>query len=95
MAAYLIVDLDVKDAKGFDAYRQEVGPTIAQFGGKPVIRNGAFEVLEGNWKPKSVVMLEFPSMDALKRWYNSPEYKPLIAKRQAAAAGNLIAVEGL
>jgi uncharacterized protein (DUF1330 family) len=95
MAAYLIVDLDVKDANGFEAYRREVGPIIAKFGGTPVVRNGAFEVLEGNWKPKSLVVLEFPSMDALKRWYNSPEYKPLIAKRQAAAVANLVAVEGL
>lgn len=95
MAAYLIVDLDIKDANGFEAYRREVGPTIAKHGGKAVVRNGAFEVLEGNWTPKSVVILEFPSMEALKGWYKSPEYKPLIAMRKAAAATNLVAVEGL
>jgi uncharacterized protein (DUF1330 family) len=95
MAAYLIVDLDVKDQNGFEEYRRGVGPTIAAHGGKAIVRNGAFQVLEGKWTPKSVVVLEFPSMDALKGWYNSPEYKPLIAKRQAAAVANLVAVEGI
>ena len=52
-------------------------------------------MIEGTWNPTRVVVLEFPSMDALKRWYNSPEYRPLIAERKAAAAGHLIAVEGL
>ncbi|MBF6569317.1 MAG: DUF1330 domain-containing protein [Candidatus Binataceae bacterium] len=95
MSAYLIVDLDIKNPEAFAEYRRDVGATIAQYGGKPIVRNGPFEVFEGNWKPKSVVVLEFPSMDAIKRWYNSPEYKPLIAKRQSASAANMIAVEGL
>lgn len=95
MAAYLIVDLEVKNPEGFAEYARAVGPTFTPYGGKVVVRRGAFEVLEGNWTPKSVVMIEFPSMDALKRWYNSAEYKPLIAKRQSAAAGNIIAVEGV
>ena len=94
MAAYVIVDLDVKDQNGFEEYRRAVGPTIAQHGGKAIVRNGRFEVLEGKWTPKSVVILEFPSMEALKGWYNSPEYKPLIAKRQSASVANLVAVEG-
>jgi uncharacterized protein (DUF1330 family) len=95
MPAYIIVDLDVKDQARFDEYRRAVGPTIAQYGGKPLVRNGRFEVLEGSWTPKGVVVLEFPSIDAAKRWYNSPEYKPLIAKRQAASSANLIVVEGV
>ena len=95
MAAYVIVDLDVKNEAGLTNYRAKVGDTLAKYGGKFLVRGGAWEALEGDWRPKRVVLLEFPSMDALKRWYNSPEYRPLIAERKAAAGGPLIAVEGV
>jgi len=95
MAAYLIVDLDVKNPAGYDDYRREVPATVAKYGGRFVVRGGAMEVLEGDWNPKRVVVLEFPSMDALKRWYHSDDYKPLIALRQKHSTGNLIAVEGV
>jgi uncharacterized protein (DUF1330 family) len=95
MAAYLVVDLDVRNPAAFQAYAAKAAPTFAKYGGKYVVRGGTHEVLEGAWRPKRVVMLEFPSMDALKRWYNSPEYHPLIAERQAAAGGSVIAVEGV
>ena len=94
MAAYLLADLDVKDAAGIANYRDKVGGTITKYGGRFVVRGGAHEVLEGDWRPTRLVILEFPNMDALKRWYHSPEYKPLIALRQKASRGRVIAVEG-
>ncbi len=95
MAAYVIVDLDVKDPTAYESYRREVPATLAKYGGRFLVRGGQFQVLEGDWAPKRVVVLEFPSMDALQRWYRSDDYKPLIAQRQRAAAANLIAVDGL
>jgi uncharacterized protein (DUF1330 family) len=95
MAAYVIVDLDVRDAGALDNYRRAVPGTVAKYGGRFIVRGGAFEVLEGDWTPKRVVVLEFPSMDALKRWYRSDEYKPLLAERQRHSKANLIAVEGV
>jgi uncharacterized protein (DUF1330 family) len=94
MAAYLIVDVEVTDANAYDAYRREVPATIAKYGGRFLVRGGAFEVLEGGWQPKRMVVLEFPTMEALKRWYHSEEYRPLIARRRKASRGNVIAVEG-
>lgn len=94
MAAYLIVDIDVKNVAGYDEYRRQVPPTVAKYGGRFIVRGGASEVLEGDWAPKRVVVVEFPTMDALKRWYNSPEYKPLITLRQSHSSGGVIAVEG-
>lgn len=94
MAAYLIGEIDVTNSAGYDEYRRQVPATIAKYGGRFVVRGGASEALEGDWAPKRVVVLEFPTMDALKRWYHSADYKPLIALRQANAAGKLIAVEG-
>ena len=95
MAAYVIVDLDVKDADALENYRRQVPATVAKYGGRFIVRGGAFEVLEGNWTPKRVVVLEFPSMDALKRWYRSDDYKPLIAERQRHSKGDIIAVDGV
>jgi len=94
MAAYVIADLDVKNSAALENYRAKVPETIAKYGGRFLVRGGAHEVAEGAWTPTRLVVLEFPSMDAAKRWYNSPEYKPLIAERKAAAATDLILVEG-
>jgi uncharacterized protein (DUF1330 family) len=94
MAAYLIVDIHVKNPDGYDEYRRQVPATLAKYGGRFVVRGGTTETLEGDWMPKRVVVVEFPTMDALKRWYASPEYKPLIALRQQHSSGDVIAVEG-
>jgi uncharacterized protein (DUF1330 family) len=94
MAAYIIVDINVKNPDGYDEYRRQVPATLAKYGGRFVVRGGASETLEGDWAPKRVVVVEFPTMEALKRWYTSPEYKPLIALRQQHSSGDVIAVEG-
>jgi len=95
MAAYVIVDLDVKDANAFESYRREVPAVIEKYGGRYLVRGGACEVVEGDWTPKRVVVLEFPTMAALQRWYHSEDYRPLRAQRLACTAANIIAVEGL
>lgn len=94
MAAYLIVDIDVTDTALYDSYRRDVPATVARYGGRFVVRGGPFEVLEGGWQPKRVIVVEFPTMDALKQWYHSADYKPLLDRRQQASRGNVIAVEG-
>jgi uncharacterized protein (DUF1330 family) len=94
MAAYLIVDLEVHDPEKIAEYRRAAGPTVVKHGGRLLARNGA-EVLEGSWTPKELIIIEFPSMQELKNWYNSEEYRPLIDVRKAAARGNLIAIEGV
>ena len=94
MAAYLIADIEVTNPAGYDEYRRQVPATVEKYGGRFVVRGGASETLEGDWGPKRVVVLEFPTMDALKRWYNSAEYKPLIALRQKSTRGSLLLVQG-
>lgn len=94
MAAYLIADVDVRDPALYDEYRKQVKATIEQYGGKFLVRGGAHEILEGEGVVHRAVVLEFPSMDALRRWYHSPEYAPLITLRQKASKGLLFAVEG-
>jgi uncharacterized protein (DUF1330 family) len=94
MTAYVIADIEVNDAATYDEYRRQVAPTVTKYGGRFAVRGGKIDMLEGDWDPKRIVVVEFPTMDALKRWYHSDEYKPLIALRQKAATGSLIAVEG-
>jgi uncharacterized protein (DUF1330 family) len=94
MPAYFIVDLEVTDAAGFDEYRKLVPDTIAKYGGRYLVRGGRTETLEGDWQPQRVVVLEFPSVEQAKRWYNSEEYRDPKALRWRTAKANLILVEG-
>jgi uncharacterized protein (DUF1330 family) len=95
MTAYVIADVEVLDATGYEAYRQQVPATIAAYGGRYLARGGAIEVLEGSWSPRRCVILEFPSMALLKAWWDSPEYQPLRAIRERTTRSNLVATEGL
>jgi uncharacterized protein (DUF1330 family) len=95
MAAYFVVDTDVTDAAGIEEYRRQVPPLIAKHGGRYLVRGGAFDVLEGQWKPKRLALIEFPSVARAKEFYNSKEYHEIIGLRQKAARTNLVLVEGL
>jgi uncharacterized protein (DUF1330 family) len=95
MAAYIVVDIDVHDAPGLEEYRRLVPGTITKYGGRFIVRGGAFQVLEGSWQPKRMVLLEFPSTEQAKRWYDSEEYRPLKAMRLKASTSNLVLVDGV
>ncbi len=95
MLAYVIVDIEVTDPVSFERYKNEVGTNIAAFGGRYLTRGGATEVLEGNWTPRILVILEFPTMARLKEWYKSPEYAPLLSLRKASSSSNLVITEGI
>jgi uncharacterized protein (DUF1330 family) len=94
MKGYLIADVDVKDAAAYEEYRKLVPATIAKYGGTYLVRGGAHEVLEGDWKPARVVVLEFPSVDAARRWYFSEEYRPAKEIRFRAAISRALIVAG-
>ena len=95
MPAYFIVDVEVTDPAGFEEYRQLVPGTVQKYGGRFLVRGGAVETLEGNWHPKRVVVLEFPSLEQAKRWYNSEDYRDPKALRFKTAKSKLILVEGI
>ena len=95
MPAYLFANIEVTDPALYEEYRKGVPATIAQYGGRYVARGGAAEGLEGGYAPKRVVLLEFPSLERAKAWWDSPEYRPLRAIRQRASRGDLILVDGL
>jgi uncharacterized protein (DUF1330 family) len=95
MPAYVITYLEVTDPEAFQAYRNVAGPTFAPYGGRPIVVDGQFEVLEGMVEPKSVVVIEFEGMEQARRWYASPEYAKTIPMRQSAANASLVLVEGV
>lgn len=93
MPAYLVADiLEVTDPDTMAKYADATGPIVDQYGGRFVVAAPA-EVLEGDWKPGRIVILEFDDMAALKRWYGSPEYQDVLPLRLDASRGNVIAVE--
>jgi uncharacterized protein (DUF1330 family) len=94
MAAYVIVEVDIKDTQLFAEYGKGVPGTIAAYGGKYLVRGGHSETKEGGWAPKRLVVLEFPSLERARSWYDSPEYKPLLAMRLKAASSKMVFVEG-
>jgi uncharacterized protein (DUF1330 family) len=97
MPAYVIAEHVTTDAAKFEEYRTKAAPIIAKHGGRYLTKSGSHRLLEGgHWKPERVVIIEFPDMDSLNRWHNSPEYQPLIALRHACTSGldMVFALEG-
>lgn len=95
MSAYVIVEVEITDPQLFQQYGKAVPASIAAYGGKYLVRGGAVQTKEGGWAPKRVVILEFASMAQARKWYDSPEYEPLLALRLKAANSKLIMVEGV
>jgi uncharacterized protein (DUF1330 family) len=95
MAAYVIAEVTITDLPGYDAYRQMVPATVAKYGGKFVVRGGQLEMLEGNWAPKRLVVIEFENAERAKQWWASEDYREAKALRQRTAQTNMIVIEGV
>jgi uncharacterized protein (DUF1330 family) len=95
MAAYFVVELEITNMDAMSPYREAVGATLTQYGGRFLVRGGATELIEGGPEPKRIVILEFPDTAAAKRWYNSPEYQKILPNRLANSTSRVILVEGI
>ena len=95
MPAYLIaICRNVRERQGLEDYWANVGPTFEGVGTKPLAVYTPFEVLESTGPVEGVVLIEFPSMEAAKRWYERPAYQAVKRHRQSAAEFELILVDG-
>lgn len=94
MPGYLIANLDVTDAATFNEYRQKVEPVIERYGGRYIVRGGAIETLEGGLPLKRLVVLEFPTLDAARRFYHSADHAPLKKLRHGNTNSDLVLIEG-
>jgi uncharacterized protein (DUF1330 family) len=95
MSAYVIANIDVTDPDGYRAYAEQVGETIAAHGGRYLARGGDCEVLEGDWLAGRVVILQFPTINAARAWYGSPEYQAIKSVRLAHSRGRVLITDGL
>jgi len=95
MSAYVISEVEMRDAASFEAYRTVAAKTIAQYGGRYLVRGGAASTIEGGPPPKTIIIVEFPTMERLHEWYASPEYAEALDVRRTALDRRLIFVEGV
>jgi uncharacterized protein (DUF1330 family) len=94
MPAYIVVEVEVEDPVRYEDYKKMVPPSLTAYGGRFLVRGGKVENLEGDWSPKRFVMVEFPSVEQAKAWWDSPGYADAKALRQATAKTQMIVVEG-
>jgi len=95
MPAYIIVEIEVTDPVGYEEYKKQAAATVEQYGGKYIVRGGACETLEGDWKPKRIVVLQFDNIQRAKAWFNSPDYIEPRKQRHRTAKTRMIVAEGL
>jgi uncharacterized protein (DUF1330 family) len=95
MPAYIVVEIDIHNHEAYDGYKLLTPASIAAYDGKFIIRGGKTELLEGKDEPKRIVVIEFPSAERARQWWNSEEYAPAKKIRQENATTRLFLVEGV
>jgi uncharacterized protein (DUF1330 family) len=95
MPAYVIVETDIIDPERYEAYKAAAAPSVAAAGGAYLVRGGELAVLEGDWRPSRLVILEFEDLAAARRWYESQRYRDARRLRQGAARISMVAVQGV
>ena len=93
MPAYLVIDLDIHDTAGFDDYARAVAPVLEKHGGRYIVRRRAVDVLEGEWHPRRLTIIEFPTKGRAMEFYNSSEFREIVELRLRSATTNLVLVE--
>ncbi len=94
MPAYVLVELSIHDPELYEEYKQLTPETIEAYGGRFVVRGGKTELLEGDWNPERIVLLEFPSVERAREWWESEEYTRARLIRQRAAETRMIILQG-
>ena len=95
MSAYVIVETDVTDAEQYEKYKAASPGAIAAGGGRFLARGGELDVLEGDWQPARLVVLEFEDLAAARAWYESEVYQQAKELRDGAARLRMVAVQGV
>jgi uncharacterized protein (DUF1330 family) len=95
MSGYLIANIEVSNAEGYREYAERVGAVVAAYGGRYLARGGASEVREGDWVPHRMVILEFPTLDVAREFYESEAYAEMKAIRLAHSHGQVVLLDGM
>ena len=94
MKAYLVLDFAVHDVAGFMPYVSAIPAFIEKHGGRYIVRGVEPEIMEGDWTPERMVILEFPSRQNAKAFLADPEAQSLFAVRHGTTTSKLVLVEG-
>jgi uncharacterized protein (DUF1330 family) len=94
MPAYLIADVAIRDPDAYARYRELSTESVLRHGGRWIVRGGAHEVVEGDWEPGRLVVIEFDDMNAARAWWNSEDYRAAAEVRHGASVGRFVLVEG-
>ncbi len=94
MVAYIVADIEITDPEEYQRYARQTPGTLEQYGGKFLVRGGQPETLEGDWQTKRLVIIEFPSVEQAKAWYESQEYSAIKGIRQHSAISSIILAQG-
>ena len=92
--AYLVVDAQSSDPQAMARYRELAQAAVAAYGGRYLVRGGEYAVLEGDWRPQRLVVVEFPSMEQARGFYDSPEYRAAREARAGVSSFDMVLVEG-
>ncbi len=96
MPAYLVGGVDVSDPAWVAEYGPKVEALVEKHGGRYLVRGGEMDVVEGTTPTSRVmVVIEFPSLENARAWYNDPDYAPLIKLRQTGSESEIVLVDGL
>ena len=95
MSAFAFVDLHIFDIEHYLDYQHALKPLLEQVGARYLARGGEIEVFEGNMHPERIILMEFPSMEVLREFYNSEAYQALEAQRKDCSRASIVGVSGL
>jgi uncharacterized protein (DUF1330 family) len=95
MAVYFIGDVRVQDASAYEDYRRATTDLIARHGGRYLVRGGDFEVISGGWRPRRLIVVEFPDQESARGYLNDPEFAAMAELRQRALKSDIVMVKGV
>lgn len=95
MAAYVVMEIEVHDPVLYEDYKKLSTPALTRYGGRFIVRGGQAESYEGEWHPQRLVIAEFASIEKVKEWWDSPEYREARAIRQRASTARMVVLPGV
>ena len=94
MPAYYIGEHLISNVALFDDYLAKVVPMVERFGGRYLTKAGSHEILEGDWRPNRVVIIEFPAREEAEAFLGDPEIQDLFKVRHATTTSKLVLADG-
>ena len=94
MSVYFVVDVNIHDPQSYVEYSKQIGPMVARYEGKFLVRGGATETIEEDWQPQRLVIIEFPDTERFRAWYDSPEYAHIRTIRFQASTARALLAQG-